>query len=151
MRKRTLILIILSMGISGCAINQSIEQANIPEKTQLCIIENPAVRDGFLLEYKSVLTSKQIPYKVVSKSTVPESCEWTSTYTANWTWDLAMYMSYAEIKVFHNGALDGEAIYDSTRGGANMSKFIDAETKIRELVDKLMQFKMSSLFGLYYS
>ena len=68
-----------------------------------------------------------------------KNCEWTLTYTARWTWDLALYMSYAEIKVFKNGKLDGEAMYDSTRGGANMSKFIDSEPKIRELVEELMQ------------
>jgi hypothetical protein len=55
-------------------------------------------------------------------------------------------MSYAEIKIFHNRSLDGEAKYDSTRGGANMSKFIDAESKIRELLEELMQIKSSSLF-----
>lgn len=83
---------------------------------------------------------------MVNETSVPESCEWTSTYVARWTWDLSLYMSYAEIKVFHKGSLDGEAKYDSTRGGANMNKFIDSEPKIRELVNQLMQFKSVSRF-----
>ena len=56
-------------------------------------------------------------------------------------WDIALYMAYAAIKVYHNGKLDGEAIYDSRSGGGNFSKFIDAEPKIRELVEQLMQEK----------
>jgi len=133
--------------LSACSITQNIEPAEISRGSELCIIENPDVREGFLKEYQSVLTSKSIPHKLVSENSVPRSCEWTSTYVARWTWDLSLYMSYAEIKVFHNGSLDGEAKYDSTKGGANMSKFIDAEPKIRELVNELMQIKSASLFS----
>ncbi|WP_299981874.1 Sbal_3080 family lipoprotein [uncultured Pseudoteredinibacter sp.] len=132
--------------VSACSITQNIEPAEISQGAELCIIENPDVREGFLKEYKSVLSSRGIPFKVVSETSVPETCEWTSTYVARWTWDLSLYMSYAEIKIFNKGSLDGEAIYDSTRGGANMSKFIDAEPKIRELVNQLLQFKSASLF-----
>ena len=136
--------------VSACSIQQSIESAEIPRESVLCIIENPDVRPGFLQEFKSVLASKSIAYKMVSESSIPESCDWTSTYVARWTWDLALYMSYAEIKIFHNGSLDGEAIYDSTRGGANMGKFIDAEVKIRELLNELMQHKSALLFSRRY-
>lgn len=136
-----------AMLISACSITQKVEPAEITTGSELCIIENPDVRKGFLEEYKAALSSKGVSYQVVSENSVPASCEWTSTYIARWTWDLSLYMSYAEIKIFHNGSLDGEAKYDSTRGGANMSKFIDAEPKIRELVNELMQFKSASLFG----
>mgnify|MGYP003659419393 CR=1 FL=1 len=104
----------------------------------------------FLKEFKSTLSARGIQHRVVSERNVPESCEWTATYVAKWTWDLALYMSYAEIKIFHNGNLDGEAIYDSTRGGGNMGKFIDAEPKIQELVNELMQFESTSAFRLYF-
>ncbi len=64
-------------------------------------------------------------------------CPITSTYTANWRWDLATYMAYAEIKVYDNGKPIGEAIYDSRNGGGSFGKFISAETKIKELVNQL--------------
>ncbi|MCH9692771.1 MAG: hypothetical protein K0U59_12050 [Gammaproteobacteria bacterium] len=131
--------------VSACSITQNIEPAHITKGSELCIIENTKVKEGFLKEFRSSLTSKGIPHRVVSKTSVPESCEWTSTYTARWSWDLAIYMSYAEIKVFHNGIPSGEAVYDSTRGSATMSKFIDAEPKIRELVNELMKIELASL------
>lgn len=142
-----LLILLSTVVISACSITQNIQSVEITKGSELCIVENLSVRKGFLEEFKSVLSSKGIAYQVVSESSVPTSCEWTSTYIANWTWDLALYMSYAEIKVFHNGNLEGVAKYDSTRGGANLSKFIDAETKIQELVNELMKFKSASLFG----
>jgi hypothetical protein len=134
------------MLLTACSISQKIDPVAIPKEGELCIIKNPEVRDGFLYQYESALSSKGIPYVVVSKNSVPKTCEWTSTYIAHWSWDLALYMSYAEIKVFHKGRLDGQAIYDSTGGGANLNKFIDAETKIRELVDELMHIESASLY-----
>jgi hypothetical protein len=47
-------------------------------------------------------------------------------------------MSYARLQIFKQGAAAGDAVYDSTRGGGNFSKFIDAEPKIRELVTQLL-------------
>lgn len=144
-------LLLASMMVTGCSIKQTVEPAEIPEKTELCIIENTDTREGFLKEFQSTLSARGIQHRVVSERNIPQSCEWTATYVAKWTWDLALYMSYAEIKIFHNGNLDGEAIYDSTRGGGNMGKFIDAEPKIQELVNELMQFKSSSAFRLIFS
>ena len=144
-------VIVAAVVLSGCSIKQVVEKAEIPKEKLLCVVENKDVRVGFLKEFKRVLSRKSIPYKMINAYSVPPECEWTATYDARWTWDLALYMSYAEIKVFNNGRLDGKATYDSTRGGANMGKFIDAETKIRELMNELLHYKSSSLFGVFYS
>ena len=149
--KKVFVIVAVAAVLSACSIKQVVEKAEIPKKKLLCVVENKDVRAGFLEEFKRVLNSKSIPYKMISKYSTPSACEWTATYVARWTWDLALYMSYAEIKVFNNGRLDGKATYDSTRGSANMGKFIDAETKIRELMNELLQYKSSSLFGVFYS
>ncbi|WP_295800240.1 Sbal_3080 family lipoprotein [uncultured Microbulbifer sp.] len=125
--------------VAGCSIQQTVEPSSVSTGGELCIVENSAVREGFLAELQSSLAANGVHYKVLPANSSLVECEWTATYTARWTWDLALYMSFAEIKVYRNGAPDGSAVYDSTRGGANMSKFIDAETKIRELVDQLLQ------------
>lgn len=97
------------------------------------------MREGFLNELQSSLVANGVHYKVLPANSSLVECKWAATHTARWTWGLALYMSFAEIKVYRNGTPDGNALYDSTRGGANLSKFIDAETKIRELVDQLLQ------------
>lgn len=139
------ILLGMAVLLSSCSITQNVEPVEITNGSELCVIENLEVRPGFLVELRSVLESKGIAYRMVSETAVPRDCAWTATYLARWTWDLALYMSYAEIRVYHEGSLEGEAIYDSTRGGARMGKFIDAEPKIRELVNELMQYQSDAL------
>ncbi|WP_220250445.1 Sbal_3080 family lipoprotein [Billgrantia montanilacus] len=146
MKMKAVILLAVALLVSGCTIHQKVEPVQIDSGHRLCIVENPAVREGFLVEFSSALDHKNIAYEIVDESAVAASCEWVARYTANWSWDLALYMSYAEIKIYRNGSLDGEAIYDSRRGGGNMNKFIDAESKIRELVDQLLNIKMASVF-----
>lgn len=76
-------------------------------------------------------------HRVLPGGSSVTACPVSVTYTAQWRWDLALYMAYAEIRVFKAGQEDGRAIYDSTRGGGNMGKFIDADSKIRELAREL--------------
>jgi hypothetical protein len=136
---KLIMLIAMMLLFSGCSISQHVEQADISNDAEVCIIENSKVREGFLFEFEKVLREKGIKYVVTDRGHANQNCQWTVTYVARWSWDLALYMSYAEIKVYKDGVLDGEAVYDSTRGGANMGKFIDSEPKIRELVVQLMQ------------
>jgi len=143
---KKLTLLAAVFAVSACSITQDIEPAHISKGSEICIIENTDVREGFLKEFKSALSNRNVPHRVVKPSNVPTSCEWTAKYVAKWSWDLSLYMSYAEIKIYHKGQLDGEAVYDSTGGSANTAKFIDAEPKIRELVDQLIQIKLSTLF-----
>lgn len=147
MYKKLSLLIGAALLFTGCSIQQTVEPTSVSAGGELCIVENKAVRDGFLNELKTSLAANGLSYKVLPENSSLVACEWTATYTARWTWDMALYMSYAEIKVYRNGAPDGSALYDSTRGGANMSKFIDAEVKIRELVDQLLQ-KTALITGL---
>lgn len=138
------ILIFFSlMLVQGCTITQVVEPAEMSKEGELCIIENTAVREGFLQEFRNVLSRKGIQHKVIEAYSAPSSCEWTATYVGKWSWDLALYMSYAEISVYHNGVLDGKAVYDATSGGGNMGKFIDAEEKIQELVEELIKMRSS--------
>lgn len=139
MNKRILFSIIAPIYLTGCAIHQTIKPvAEIFTGKEICLIESPDVRASFMESYKRALINKGYSVKQLPASASVTDCNVTSTYLATWRWDLALYMAYAEIKVFHQGVLAGEAKYDSQRGGANLGKFIDAETKINELVMKLL-------------
>lgn len=50
---------------------------------------------------------------------------------------MALYMNYAEMRVFQNGVQVGVAIYDARDGSGRLDKFISAESKIHELADQL--------------
>jgi hypothetical protein len=104
---------------------------------EICIIDNPKVREGFLEAYRRALDHKGFQTRVLDKSATPDECPLTSTYTANWRWDLALYLAFANITVYADGRKVGRAVYDSLGGGGNPAKFINAEKKIQELVDQL--------------
>lgn len=68
---------------------------------------------------------------------VPEACRHRVAYVANWRWDMAMFLSHARIEVFERGQPVGQAVYDATKGGANMGKFGPTSEKIAPLVAEL--------------
>ena len=101
------------------------------------MISNPAVRPGVIAAYRRVLGEKGYTVRELPQSAAITECKVTSTYTANWRWDMAMYMSYAEFRVFVDGREKGVAIYDSRSGSANPAKFIEGDKKIAELINQL--------------
>lgn len=99
---------------------------------------------GILQEYRRVLQGQGYKSEVIEPHSGLDSCKITSTYVGTWRWDLALYLAYAEIKVFEDTKLVGNAVYDSRNGSASLGKFIDAETKIEELVRQLFPIMHSN-------
>lgn len=136
MNRVTLVMLAAAL-LAGCSIVQEVRPVTTAGK-EICVIANPKVLQAEFVEvYRRELAAKGFEVKLLSADSPLTACALTSTYTANWQWDLALYMAYAELKVYGDGKLVGEAIYDSRRGGASLSKFIRAEQKIKELVDLL--------------
>jgi hypothetical protein len=138
MNKRFLTLACLPLVLlEGCAIHQTVHPVDAFADNQVCIINNSQVRPSVMASYRQVLTNKGYTVRELPESAAITECKVTSTYRANWRWDLAMYMHYAELRVFVDGKEKGVAIYDATHGGGNMNKFIDADKKIAELINQL--------------
>jgi len=95
------------------------------------------VRQGFTDTYRAALQEKGFTVRQLPPASNPSDCYLSTQYIARWTWDLAIYMSYAEITVYEEGRLAGKAFYDSRKAGLALTKYIRAENKIRELVDEL--------------
>ena len=131
----TAIFVLLSGVINGCSIRQTVKPVELSgQPMEICIIKNEKARPAFLDAYTDALKAKSVQVRTIGESASSNECTITSTYTAHWGWDLAMYMKYAEIKVYRGVALVGLAVYD---GGGRPDKFINAENKIHELVDEL--------------
>ena len=137
MRVTGVLLVVGVVLLCGCSITQKVTPVSGPGIEEVCIVENPKVRASFLEVYKNALAEKGLNVRIAEPDNAVPECTVISTYRANWSWDLRLYMSYAEIKVFKGNELIGIAEYDATKGGANTNKFINAEAKVKELVDKL--------------
>ena len=125
MKKFTALLIVFPL-LAACSIKQTVESADINREASVCVVENTKVREGFLLALEESLVLKNINYVVVEPNDRDAQCDAKITYTANWTWDLAIYMTYAEINLYSDGKLAGKATYDSRMGGGRLDKFISA-------------------------
>ncbi len=134
---KLLILPISLILLSGCNIKQNIQPASTLKTKEICIVNNPPVRAGFLTAYTQELHKKGYKTKLLAANSPLNSCKVVSTYMGRWSWDMAIYLAYADIKVYQNGQLVGSAVYDSRSGSANMSKFIKGEEKIKELTNQL--------------
>jgi hypothetical protein len=129
---------VVILSLSGCTTKQVITPVTNIKKKDVCITENQLVKGDFLQVFMDTLKEKE--YKVTLKQAYDnvEDCYLRADYTANWSWDLAVYMIYANIKVFEKGVLRGEAIYDASRN-AGFGKFINGADKVRELVRGLFE------------
>ncbi len=134
---KTLVPLTLVTALYGCAISQSVEPTTSVVAGEICIIENPDVRPRFLEIYPRELQKKGFKTRVIPATSTLFDCPQTSRYTANWRWDMAMYLAFADISVYEDGKRVGHVIYDSLKGGLNLGKFVHGETKIVELVDQL--------------
>lgn len=133
--------------LAGCSIHQHADPVTLsPELSPtICMIASPGVRAGFTTTYRAALEDKGFTVRELTADSSAVRCPLSTTYTGKWSWDLALYMSYAEIRVFEHGVQVGMAIYDSRSGGGRLDKFIDAESKIRELTVQLFPSGASGL------
>ena len=113
---RTLILLSLIALVQGCTIRQDIKPVNDASITQLTIIENPDVKLTYLKGLREDIEAKGIQTDLAPARTPPEEYAYALTYTANWAWDLALYMVYTKIDVYKEGAPIGNALYDARMG-----------------------------------
>jgi hypothetical protein len=72
-------------------------------------------------------------------TTRPKEATYWMTYTANWNWDMAIYLTYFQATLLEDGKVLGRAEYDARKGGANMGKFGKTAEKIRPLLMDLFQ------------
>ena len=123
--------------LQGCTISQNVIPVPRADISEITIIENPAVRSTFLDAVKAAVEDRGIRTQVGPPLAPPEDYPYAITYAANWTWDLTIYLVYAELNVFEGGKVVGKAVYDCRRGGGRLDKFINAESKVKELVGEL--------------
>lgn len=124
---------------ASCAIKENVVPVTFAPTAgrSICIIEHPATRESFLDSYQNALRDRGFEPRVLPAGSALNSCPVTSTYLARWSWDFTIYMAYAELHVYHDGRQAGRAVYDSRLGGFRLDKWVDADVKIRELVDEL--------------
>ncbi|MBB34180.1 MAG: hypothetical protein CME88_05090 [Hirschia sp.] len=139
MKIKTMAGICLAATAAACSIKQNVQPVSLLAQQEICVIQNDAVRAEFLTAINRSLSSWSYQVTLLDQGSPVTSCPVTMAYVANWSWDVAVYMTYAQLDVYQDGAISGSAVYDARSGGANMGKFINAEAKVDELIGQLFQ------------
>jgi hypothetical protein len=106
----------------------------------VCIRENPDVivkdflpvlRDGF--QRHGISTD-------VYSAIRDDACPYVLTYTALQSWDFALYLSHAELRLEHDGRQIAFAEYHlKGKGGFSMAKWQSVKTKMDPVIDQLLR------------
>ncbi|MFT7680303.1 MAG: hypothetical protein ACI8QC_004309 [Planctomycetota bacterium] len=123
---------------SGCSITNTVSPLAAPADLQeLYLQRNDKVHMAeFHGALSTLLRDQGIKVHTVEGEFEPEMVH-QATYTANWQWDVTMYLSYFQLLINENGALAGSAEYDARSGSANLGKFGKAVSKIEPLIFEL--------------
>jgi hypothetical protein len=126
--------------LSGCVITRDIEPVNKNTKIdKIYIIENPRVHmSGLLPCIEEKLTDMGFATEVIhNKKDVPPN-SYSMAYTANWAWDLAMYLTYFRIELMYNNQGMALVCYDATKGGGRLDKFGKTSEIVNPLLEQLL-------------
>ena len=147
-------IVFLALLLGGCvSATQQITRVEGKKPKEVCIVRHDAVRVETLQAIQEGLQKNGIATRPVSgtyelkqntwnpKWNAGEirGCDAIGFYVANWRWDLANYMAFANIwMTTPDGSRKlGQATYDAMRV-AGTSKFINAREKLLELVDQMV-------------
>ena len=105
----------------------------------VCIEDNPKVIvAGFVNVVEDIFQEHGITTEKYSGSK-PEHCEYRMTYTATRDWDLAPYLSHAELRLFKQYKKIAYAEYHLNGGGGlSLMKWAGVKSKMTPVVDELL-------------
>ncbi|PHN79735.1 putative lipoprotein [Pseudomonas savastanoi] len=98
-------IILASILASGCTFKQTVTPVELSQDLapEICMIPADGLREGFNTTYVRLLTEKGFHTRQIPSGSSPSSCPLTTTYIGNWSCDKAIYMSYADIRVYPFG------------------------------------------------
>jgi len=107
---KIILITAMLVSLSACVSLNVSRVTSLNGNEEICIEENPAVRQAFLDAY--VRRIENIGYKTrVIKSGSESNCAVTSTYTANYGIHWGLYLARAQLNIYKNSELIGTAEY----------------------------------------
>lgn len=137
---RMILLVIAVLLLAGCAISENVvpvDSDHLIEKIYVRYSDDvhmEGLNDELVSQFRSLGFNAEL-----YKGDTPDRARHTFIFTANWTWDLAMYLTYFHGTLYEDGRMLGEAEYDARSGGANMGKFGSTANKIKPMLTEMMQ------------
>lgn len=115
---------------SGSAIPQEILSSN----PDVLSIKDKETREGFQNAVESWLTANSQNYVVKPESSQYDPEKLTIEYVGYWKWDLALYLSKAEIEAFYEGQRVSKVEFIAPNS-LNTNKWGNGEARIKLMLD----------------
>jgi len=139
--KLTLLVIPAVILITGCTSVQVSKLSASHSIDRVAIKENSSVTvPNFLNIVQNEFENHGLT-TVIYQDQVPTNCQATLTYTALRSWDLASYLSHAELTIRDlNGKRIAYAIYHlKGKGGLDLTKWGSVQSKMKPVIDELLK------------
>ena len=137
---KSILIVFLIIFSSGCAISRHVAPVDsTTEITKVYVKHNEKVHMKEM-NPELVWQFENLGFEAeLYEGDTPQEATHTFIYTANWNWDLAMYLVYFRGTLYEEGRMLGEVEYDAKMGGGNMGKFGKSREKLMPLMSELMQ------------
>lgn len=135
---KILVLALLAGTLVGCGspryTGTSVPETNV--KPEVVIVKDNATREGFLTTMEQWLQKNEFSYVVVPEQSKHDLEKLTLEYEGRWSWDLALFLSHADIQAYQGGQRVGKVEF-KVPYTANPNKFGDASERIGLMMDTL--------------
>lgn len=124
---------------SGCTAVKVQPVSDLAEILHVCIQENPKV---MVKDFVPVLEAGFERYGISTERiarSIPRHCEYVLTYSARRSWDMAPYLSQADLQLKRSGRQIAWAEYHLRgKGGLALNKWAGTESKMTPVIDVLL-------------
>ena len=132
-----ILILIVAATLSACAGPKFSSTPLQYVDSPIVIIKDNETRAGFLQTMENWLRQNGYEYTVLPDGSRHRHEDLTLEYEGEWSWDLALYLTDAEIKAYNNGQRVAEVSFKVPRITANLGKFGSAEKRINEMMNRL--------------
>lgn len=139
---KIILLICSSLIFYGCTVLEVSPMSPNVVLTRVAIIKNPKVKVAdFTSVLKKGFEKHGILAEIYHEPYGELKSDFTVTYTALRDWDIAPYMTYAEISIRQNGRQIAHGEYRHRGGGNSLSllKWRGTKSKIYPLLDEMLK------------
>ncbi len=137
--KKVLCVVCLLGLLTSCSIVKKVDAAPPGTVVGTIYVERNSNVHMTGLHEEVIAQLRNLGFEVESFDGVrPKEAVDVLTYTANWRWDMAMYLTFFQATLMHENRVLGRVEYDATRGGGRPDKFGKTSEKIRPLLQDLL-------------
>lgn len=138
--RRIVSTVFLAIVLSACAApkysGSGLDRSTVQDVPEVVVVRDDATKRGFLEAIEQWLKDNGYEYTVAPDGSRHDLDKLTIEYIGYWKWDLAIYLSRAEIEAFHEGQRVGRVEYRAPNT-LNTNKFGTGADRIAHMMDVL--------------